>query len=112
MFGVHWPPLMMTKLAVALRDLFDSVPSLLEVHRPKGAQMKLCKDRRFAALEDEDGKMVWRCQHRSAKFTPRPNLVTGAPVRPYQIRCSEARYFPANQVPYCGEEGRYWEMRQ
>ena len=72
---------------------------------------RLCKDCGFAALEDEDGKMVWRCTHRSSKFTPRPNLVTGAPVYPYQLRCSDARCFPADQMPYCGEEGRYWEPR-
>jgi hypothetical protein len=72
--------------------------------------VQLCKDCRWAALEEESGdSMVWRCMHPRSKFTPPPDYVTGKPVTPRQLRCSEARYFDDSHT--CGPQGRFWEAR-
>jgi hypothetical protein len=70
--------------------------------------VRLCKDCRFAALEEKESGMTWRCTHPSSKFVPSPDYVTGKPVTPRQLRCSEARYFDYDR---CGPQGRYWETR-
>jgi hypothetical protein len=55
--------------------------------------VRLCDDCRWAALEGTGSGMVWRCTHSRAKFTPPPDYVTGKPVKPYQLKCYNARYF-------------------
>jgi hypothetical protein len=70
---------------------------------------RLCKDCRWAALEENKSGLVWRCTHPSSKFVPPPDYVTGKPVMPRQLRCSEARYFDDGST--CGPQARYWEAR-
>jgi hypothetical protein len=55
--------------------------------------VRLCKDCRWAALEENESGMVWRCTHQCSKFVPPPDYVTGKPVTPRQLRCYDARYF-------------------
>ena len=70
--------------------------------------LKLCKDCRHAALvEDDDGKWHWRCGHRTARFTPDPDYVTGREVVAYQLPCRLARWDEVR----CGRDARYWEQR-
>ena len=55
--------------------------------------VKLRKDCRFAALvEDDKGKFYWRCDHRTARFKPDPDYVTGKAVVEYQLPCRLARW--------------------
>jgi hypothetical protein len=69
----------------------------------------LCKNSRWAALEEYERAMVSLCTHSRSKFVPSPDYVTGNPVMPRQLRCSEARYFDDGYT--CGPQGRYWEAR-
>jgi hypothetical protein len=71
--------------------------------------IRLCKDCRWAALEEEKSEMVWRCTHQRSKFVPSPDYATGRPVKPRQLRCGEARFFDDGHT--CGPQGRYWEAR-
>jgi hypothetical protein len=71
--------------------------------------VRLCKECRWAALEEQESGMVWLCTHSSSKFVPSPDYVTGKPVTPRQLRCSEARYFDDGHT--CSPQGRYWEVR-
>jgi hypothetical protein len=64
---------------------------------------RLCKDCRWAALEENEPGMVWRCTHASSKFVPPPDYVAGKPVTPYQLRCYDARYFDDGYR--CGPQG-------
>ena len=70
---------------------------------------RLCKDCRWAALEDGETEMVWRCTHPRSEFVPSPDYVTGKPVTPVQLKCQQARWFDDGR--YCGPQGRYWEAR-
>jgi hypothetical protein len=70
---------------------------------------RLCKDCRWAALEEDESGMVYRCTQPRSMFLPSPDYVTGKPVEPRQLRCSDARYFDDGHT--CGPQGRYWEMR-
>jgi hypothetical protein len=45
---------------------------------------RLCKDCRWAALEEKETGMVWRCAYPRSKFVPPPDYVTGKPVKPRQ----------------------------
>jgi hypothetical protein len=67
---------------------------------------RLCKDCRWAALEENESGMVWRCTHPRSKFIPPPDYVTGKTVKPRQLSCYEARNFGD-----CGPQGGYWEAR-
>lgn len=71
---------------------------------------RLCKDCRWAALEETESGMVWRCTHPRSKFTPPPDYVTGRPVRPYQLKCYDARFFmiaiPAGRKAVIGRRGK------
>jgi hypothetical protein len=69
---------------------------------------RLCKDCRWAALEESEAGTMWRCTHLRSKFVPPPDYVTGKPVKPRQLSCYEARYFDGYA---CGPQGRYWEVR-
>jgi len=69
--------------------------------------IKLCKDCRWAALEEQDGAMTWLCTHRSGRFRPLPDYVTGKPVEVVQLPCKWAR----SDSERCGQEGKYWEPR-
>jgi hypothetical protein len=42
---------------------------------------RLCKDCCWAALEENESGMVWRCTHPRSKFVPPPDLVTGKSVQ-------------------------------
>jgi hypothetical protein len=53
--------------------------------------------------------MVWRCTHQCSKFVPLPDYVNGKPVKPYQLKCHDARYFDDGYT--CGSQGRYREAR-
>ena len=55
--------------------------------------IRLCKDCRWAALEESDSGMVWRCTHPRSRFVLPPNYVSRKPVKPYQLKCYGARYF-------------------
>jgi hypothetical protein len=68
--------------------------------------IQLCKDCRWAALEENESGMVWRCTHPCSKFVPPPDYVTGKTVKPRQLTCYQARNFGD-----CGPQGRYWEAR-
>ena len=70
---------------------------------------RLCKDCRWASLEENESGMVWRCTHPSSRFVPPPDYVTGKPVKPHQLRCYDTRYFDDGYR--CGPQGRYWEAR-
>ena len=73
--------------------------------------VKLCKDCRWAGLEDRGGgAMTWICSHRSARFVPDPDYVTGKPVEVVQLSCRDVRrgWRPSD----CGPQGRHWEARQ
>jgi hypothetical protein len=66
--------------------------------------------RRYAALAEEPGgDMVWRCQHRSSRWLPDPDYVTGKSQAPVQLRCKLARQ--GWEQRHCGPEGRYGEAR-
>ena len=54
---------------------------------------RLCKDCRWAALEESESGIVWRCTHARSTFVPPPDYVTGKPVEPRLLRCYDARYF-------------------
>jgi hypothetical protein len=70
--------------------------------------MKLCKDCRWAALdEDEVKQMAWHCSHPSARFTPDPDYVTGKPVNSVQLSCKWVRW----DEDRCGAQGKHWEPR-
>jgi hypothetical protein len=60
---------------------------------PTMSMYRLCKDCRWAALEEDESGMVYRCTHPCSMFLPSPDYVTGKPVKPRQLRCSEAWYF-------------------
>ena len=64
--------------------------------------IQLCKDCRWAALEEAESGMVWRCTHTRSKFVPPPDYVTGKPVKARQLSCYEARNFDD-----CGPQGRF-----
>jgi hypothetical protein len=76
---------------------------------PAMSTLRLCKDCRWAALEENESGMVWRCTHRCSKFMPPPDYVTGKPVKTRQLSCYEARRF--DDASNCGPQGRYWETR-
>jgi hypothetical protein len=99
---------------------------------------RLCKDCRFAALEEVplaaelvgikrqlddlarrldtqpmpalDRPVVWRCTHSTSEYTPLPDLVSGKMGSAYQLRCSEVRLYGDERI-HCGAVGRYWEPR-
>jgi hypothetical protein len=77
--------------------------------KPASMVTRLCKDCRWAALEENEAGMVWRCTHQRSKFVPPPDYVTGKPVKPHQLKCHDARYF--DDCYSCGPQGRYWEPR-
>jgi hypothetical protein len=74
--------------------------------KPASTMTRLCKDCRWAALEETESGMVWRCTHTRSKFVPSPDYVTGKPVKVRQMSCYEARNFGD-----CGPQGGYWEAR-
>jgi hypothetical protein len=76
---------------------------------PMMSTIRLCKDCRWAALEENESGMVWRCTHPRSIFVPPPDYVTGKPVVQRQLRCYDARYFEDGHA--CGPHGRYWEAR-
>jgi hypothetical protein len=75
--------------------------------------MRLCIDCRFSALEETGDKMVWRCIHTAARYTPAPDYVTGKPVEPHQLSCRDMRLLSgsAGGATACEPEGKYWEAR-
>jgi hypothetical protein len=73
---------------------------------PMMSVSRLCKDCRWAALEEKEAGMVWLCTHPRSKFVPPPDYVTGKPVKQRQLSCYESR-----NLGDCGPQGRYWEAR-
>jgi hypothetical protein len=68
---------------------------------------RLCKDCRWAALEENEIRDRVVLYSPSSKFVPPPDYVTGKAVKSYQLRCYDAGYFDDGHT--CGPQGRYWE---
>jgi hypothetical protein len=76
---------------------------------------KLCKDCRWAGhlVPESYGELSelsvnWECHHPFSLMPSRPNLVTGAPVKPMYMTCASARGSSINSEG-CGVEGKLWE---